>query len=146
MNSGSLFGCFRRVFAAAIVAVFAGGGACNRGTEPEQHPLRKQVVGKWEAGRSTGGVSWANLELNPDGTFQYVYQAAAKPTLTVNGNWTIEDRSIVGLVKTVENGTYKAGDSFAFGEIVSVDDGMLKLRKETGLDEYHRRPEPNATK
>jgi len=129
-----------------LIGTFSMGGglACRRQTPPPEDPLRQRVIGSWVAGRTDGNRAFAILDLKPDGTFEYEFHIGAKPPMKLSGEWTIEDDGIVGLVRIAENSLYKAGDSFPFGTSILVDDNTMKLRKQTGIDEYHR--SSNASK
>jgi hypothetical protein len=126
-----------------VFLAFVGMGGnlgCRRESAPPEHPLRKQVIGSWMAGRPDRAAAFATLDFKPDGTFIYEFHGGSKPPMKLSGDWIIEDQSIVGQIKLAENAPYKGGDSFPFGEILRVDDNTMKLRKENAVDEYHRSP------
>jgi hypothetical protein len=142
MNRRLLSSFVRSIFVVAALAAFSAGMGCSRGLEPEQHPLRQKVVGHWMAGRPS--TNMALLDLNDDGTFQYVYDTHSKPALKLTGLWTIDDDAIVGQIKTVENAAFKVGDTFPFGKITTATEATLMLRQKDNTDEYQRSTAPAA--
>jgi hypothetical protein len=122
---------------AIVVVGLLTASSCQRtGGEPDESPYRAKVIGHWTAGQPS--TTMAVLDLNPDGTFEYIFKVPGKPDFKLTGLWVVSEEEIFGQVKTAENANTKVGDTFPFGKIVSVNENEMQLKRLVGTDVYKK--------